>query len=108
MASQRNGFLGRAEQVYCDCAGDEWGKFETPLIGDFNLLNCLAVIIAADAWGIDRQVIAAALRSFKNVRRRAEIVRGARRDCDRRFCAPSDSGPRDAAWTPQSLTANAA
>ena len=51
----------------------EWGKFETPLIGDFNLLNCLAVIIAADAWGINRDVTANALRTFKNVRRRAEV-----------------------------------
>ena len=34
------------------CEGKEWGRFETPLIGDFNLLNCLAVIIAADAWGV--------------------------------------------------------
>ncbi|HSS20758.1 MAG TPA: UDP-N-acetylmuramate:L-alanyl-gamma-D-glutamyl-meso-diaminopimelate ligase [Pyrinomonadaceae bacterium] len=54
-------------------AGNEWGKFETPLIGDFNLLNCLAVIIAADAWGLSRETIGNALRSFKNVRRRAEI-----------------------------------
>src|SRR6266566_969487 len=51
----------------------EWGKFETPLIGDFNLLNCLAVIVAADAWGINREAIAGALRSFKNVRRRLEV-----------------------------------
>jgi len=53
--------------------GKEWGQFKTPLIGDFNLLNCLAVIIAADAWGISRNSIAAALSSFKNVRRRAEV-----------------------------------
>ena len=53
--------------------GKEWGQFKTPLIGDFNLLNCLAVIIAADAWGIERDSIAAALASFKNVRRRAEV-----------------------------------
>jgi UDP-N-acetylmuramate: L-alanyl-gamma-D-glutamyl-meso-diaminopimelate ligase len=53
--------------------GSEWGRFETPLFGDFNLLNCLAVIIAADAWGIERDRIAAALASFKNVRRRAEV-----------------------------------
>jgi len=33
----------------------------------------LAVIIAADTWGISRDVIGAALRTFKNVRRRAEI-----------------------------------
>ena len=51
----------------------EWGRFETPLVGQFNLLNCLAVVIAADAWGIDRDVIRQALRSFKNVRRRCEV-----------------------------------
>ncbi len=53
--------------------GKLWGQFQTPLIGEFNLLNCLAVIISADAWGLERQSIAAALASFKNVRRRAEI-----------------------------------
>ena len=53
--------------------GREWGRFKTPLIGDFNLLNCLAAIIAADAWGIRRQLIAEALCSFKNVRRRSEV-----------------------------------
>jgi UDP-N-acetylmuramate: L-alanyl-gamma-D-glutamyl-meso-diaminopimelate ligase len=58
--------------------GHEWTKFETPLIGEFNVLNCLAVIIAADAWGVDRQTIAAALASFKSVRRRAEV-----RGCER-------------------------
>jgi UDP-N-acetylmuramate: L-alanyl-gamma-D-glutamyl-meso-diaminopimelate ligase len=53
--------------------GKQWGKFRTSLIGDFNLLNCLAVIIAADAWGISRDVIADALSTFKNVRRRVEV-----------------------------------
>jgi len=53
--------------------GVEWGYFQTPLFGDFNLLNCLAVIIAADVWGIQRTQIADALASFKNVRRRAEV-----------------------------------
>ncbi len=60
------------------CDGAEWGEFRTPLIGQFNLLNCLAVIIAAAAWGIDRESIARSLLSFKNVRRRAE-VRGVER-----------------------------
>lgn len=53
--------------------GTEWGQFQTPLLGDFNLLNCLAVVIAADAWGVDRQRISNALASFKNVRRRCEV-----------------------------------
>ncbi len=53
--------------------GKEWGEFQIPLIGDFNILNSLAVIIAADAWGLERGAIAAALATFRNVRRRAEI-----------------------------------
>jgi UDP-N-acetylmuramate: L-alanyl-gamma-D-glutamyl-meso-diaminopimelate ligase len=66
-------FSGELSRFTVTREGKPWGKFETPLIGDFNLLNCLAVIIAADAWGLSRDVIAGALRSFKNVRRRAEI-----------------------------------
>ena len=66
-------FSGALSKFTVTREGQPWGKFETPLIGDFNLLNCLAVIIAADTWGLGREVIAAALRSFKNVRRRAEI-----------------------------------
>jgi UDP-N-acetylmuramate: L-alanyl-gamma-D-glutamyl-meso-diaminopimelate ligase len=58
--------------------GNEWAEFETPLIGDFNIRNCLAVIIAADAWGIERERIGAALRTFKSVRRRMQ-VRGVER-----------------------------
>jgi UDP-N-acetylmuramate: L-alanyl-gamma-D-glutamyl-meso-diaminopimelate ligase len=51
----------------------EWGKFETPLLGEFNLLNCVAVVIAADAWGLNVAQIRDALATFKNVKRRAEI-----------------------------------
>jgi UDP-N-acetylmuramate: L-alanyl-gamma-D-glutamyl-meso-diaminopimelate ligase len=53
--------------------GQTWGEFQTPLLGEFNLLNCVAVIIAADAWGIAVDKIAAALSTFKNVKRRAEV-----------------------------------
>ncbi|HKY26610.1 MAG TPA: UDP-N-acetylmuramate:L-alanyl-gamma-D-glutamyl-meso-diaminopimelate ligase [Pyrinomonadaceae bacterium] len=66
-------YVGDMSRFEVVCDGSEWGRFQTPLIGDFNLLNCLAVIIAADAWGIGRDAIAAALASFKNVRRRAEV-----------------------------------
>lgn len=51
----------------------EWSEFQTPLIGEFNVRNCLAVIIAADAWGIERQAIVHALATFKSVRRRCEV-----------------------------------
>ncbi|MDQ2974676.1 MAG: UDP-N-acetylmuramate:L-alanyl-gamma-D-glutamyl-meso-diaminopimelate ligase [Acidobacteriota bacterium] len=66
-------FSGELSRFTVISEGKEWGKFQTPLIGDFNLLNCLAVIIAADSWGITRDVIANALETFKNVRRRVEI-----------------------------------
>ena len=58
--------------------GEFWGEFRTPLLGEFNLLNCLAVIVAADAWGLTRERISEALETFKNVKRRAE-VRGEKR-----------------------------
>jgi UDP-N-acetylmuramate: L-alanyl-gamma-D-glutamyl-meso-diaminopimelate ligase len=66
-------FAGELSKFTVTCDGNEFGKFETRLVGEFNLLNCLAVIIAADAWGVSLDVIGGALRSFKNVRRRAEI-----------------------------------
>jgi UDP-N-acetylmuramate: L-alanyl-gamma-D-glutamyl-meso-diaminopimelate ligase len=53
--------------------GLEWGQFQTTLIGDFNIRNVLAVIVAADAWGIERRAINDALTSFKSVRRRMQI-----------------------------------
>ena len=60
------------------CENQLWGEFETPLLGEFNLLNCLAVIIAAGTWGLSRETIRSALATFKNVKRRAE-VRGEQR-----------------------------
>jgi UDP-N-acetylmuramate: L-alanyl-gamma-D-glutamyl-meso-diaminopimelate ligase len=58
--------------------GSEWAQFQTPLIGDFNIRNCLAVIVAADAWGLERAAIRDALATFKSVRRRMQ-VRGTER-----------------------------
>ncbi len=53
--------------------GHSWSEFETNLIGEFNVRNCLAVIIAADAWGISKEKIQEAFRTFKSVKRRVEI-----------------------------------
>lgn len=50
-----------------------WGEFETNLIGEFNVRNCLAVIIAADAWGISKAKIQEAFDTFKSVKRRMEV-----------------------------------
>ncbi|MFN2456174.1 MAG: UDP-N-acetylmuramate:L-alanyl-gamma-D-glutamyl-meso-diaminopimelate ligase [Pyrinomonadaceae bacterium] len=53
--------------------GREWAKFQTTLIGDFNIRNCLAVIVAADALGIKREAIRDALATFKSVQRRMQV-----------------------------------
>jgi UDP-N-acetylmuramate: L-alanyl-gamma-D-glutamyl-meso-diaminopimelate ligase len=53
--------------------GHSWGEFETHLIGEFNVRNCLAVIIAADAWGISKEKMQEAFRTFKSVKRRMEV-----------------------------------
>jgi UDP-N-acetylmuramate: L-alanyl-gamma-D-glutamyl-meso-diaminopimelate ligase len=55
-----------------------WVECHTPLIGDFNIRNCLAVIVAADAWGVAREAITDALATFQSVRRRLEVKGSAR------------------------------
>jgi UDP-N-acetylmuramate: L-alanyl-gamma-D-glutamyl-meso-diaminopimelate ligase len=55
------------------CEGKKWHEFRTPLIGEFNVRNCMAVIIAAQAWGVEREAIAQALGTFQSVRRRCEV-----------------------------------
>src|SRR5215813_8981015 len=53
--------------------GNNWGEFETRLIGEFNVRNCLAVMIAADAWGVSKEKIQEAFNTFKSVKRRMEV-----------------------------------
>jgi UDP-N-acetylmuramate: L-alanyl-gamma-D-glutamyl-meso-diaminopimelate ligase len=53
--------------------GKQWGEFETPLIGEFNVRNTLAVVVAADAWGIEPAAIKDALATFKSVQRRMQV-----------------------------------
>jgi len=67
-------------------------SFETPLIGEFNVRNCLSVIIAAEAWGVELTAIKEALATFQSVKRRMQ-VRGLRsgRYSDRRLCTSPDS-----------------
>jgi UDP-N-acetylmuramate: L-alanyl-gamma-D-glutamyl-meso-diaminopimelate ligase len=72
-------FSGEMTRFHVYYEGRQWGIFQTPLIGDFNVRNCLSVIVAADAWGVERAAIADALATFRSVRRRAEVrgtVRG--------------------------------
>jgi UDP-N-acetylmuramate: L-alanyl-gamma-D-glutamyl-meso-diaminopimelate ligase len=53
--------------------GKLWGEFETPLIGEFNVRNTLAVIVAAEAWGVGASAIKDALATFKSVQRRMQV-----------------------------------
>jgi len=53
--------------------GALFGHFFIPLVGDFNVRNCLAVIATASALGVQREAIARACASFKSVKRRMEV-----------------------------------
>ncbi|UCF93911.1 MAG: UDP-N-acetylmuramate:L-alanyl-gamma-D-glutamyl-meso-diaminopimelate ligase [Desulfobacterales bacterium] len=55
-----------------------FGTFKTPLLGEHNLLNALAVTAIADRLNIPAAVIGAALESFGGVKRRQEM-RGQKR-----------------------------
>lgn len=51
----------------------EWGVVETPLVGEFNVRNCLAAIAAAVSVGADPERVREGLRTFRSVRRRMEV-----------------------------------
>lgn len=53
--------------------GQPWADFEFALAGEYNVLNATAAAAMASHYGIEPQVIAEALRSFKSVKRRLEV-----------------------------------
>ncbi len=53
--------------------GGFWHTVWTPLIGEFNVANALSAIVVAERLELSKEETAAALRTFKNVRRRLEI-----------------------------------
>ncbi len=66
-------FAGSGTKFKVFREGELWAEFSTQMIGEFNVRNCLAVIIAADAWGISQEKIQEAFDTFKSVKRRMEI-----------------------------------
>jgi UDP-N-acetylmuramate: L-alanyl-gamma-D-glutamyl-meso-diaminopimelate ligase len=50
-----------------------WGHFEFPLAGEYNVRNATAAAAMAAAYGISKEQIAAALKTFKSVKRRLEV-----------------------------------
>ena len=53
--------------------GEPWAEFEFPLAGQYNVLNATAAAAMAANYGIDMEMIAAALQSFRSVKRRLEV-----------------------------------
>jgi UDP-N-acetylmuramate: L-alanyl-gamma-D-glutamyl-meso-diaminopimelate ligase len=53
--------------------GRVWADLEFPLAGEYNVWNATAAVAMAAAYGVSKQEIAAALKSFKSVKRRLEV-----------------------------------
>jgi UDP-N-acetylmuramate: L-alanyl-gamma-D-glutamyl-meso-diaminopimelate ligase len=54
--------------------GVPWAAFESQLAGEYNILNATAAAAIATNYGIPAEVIAKALRSFRSVKRRLEVI----------------------------------
>ncbi len=53
--------------------GRAWANLEFPLAGEYNVWNATAAAAMAAAYGIAREDIASALKSFQSVKRRLEV-----------------------------------
>src|SRR5882672_8897626 len=53
--------------------GQPWADLEFPLAGEYNVWNATAAAALAEAYGISTEEIAAALKTFKSVKRRLEV-----------------------------------
>ena len=55
------------------CEGKAWAEFEFRLAGEYNVWNATAAAALAADYGVPREVIGDALRSFQSVKRRLEV-----------------------------------
>ena len=53
--------------------GQPWADLEFPLAGEYNVWNATAAAALAASWDVPKQAIAAALETFKSVKRRLEV-----------------------------------
>jgi UDP-N-acetylmuramate: L-alanyl-gamma-D-glutamyl-meso-diaminopimelate ligase len=53
--------------------GQHWANFEFALAGEYNVMNATAAAAMASHYGIEPDVIAEALKTFKSVKRRLEV-----------------------------------
>jgi UDP-N-acetylmuramate: L-alanyl-gamma-D-glutamyl-meso-diaminopimelate ligase len=55
------------------CEGRPWAEFEFGLAGEYNVWNATAAAAMAADYGVPKEVIAEALRTFQSVKRRLEV-----------------------------------
>jgi len=53
--------------------GKAWANLEFPLAGEYNVWNATAAAAMAAAYGVSKEEIVAALKTFKSVKRRLEV-----------------------------------
>lgn len=53
--------------------GEPWADLEFPLAGEYNVWNATAAAALASSCGVKKDAIAAALKTFKSVKRRLEV-----------------------------------
>jgi UDP-N-acetylmuramate: L-alanyl-gamma-D-glutamyl-meso-diaminopimelate ligase len=53
--------------------GEAWAALEFPLAGEYNVWNATAAAAMANSCGVPKEKIAAALKTFKSVKRRLEV-----------------------------------
>jgi UDP-N-acetylmuramate: L-alanyl-gamma-D-glutamyl-meso-diaminopimelate ligase len=83
---ERYGFSQRANWRICELKflrerttwrvlkdGEQWAELEFALAGEFNVLNATAAAALAVSYGISKEAITQALRTFKSVKRRLEV-----------------------------------
>ncbi len=71
-----------SDAEYCDSLtrwkvsrdGAPWAEVESQMAGEYNILNATAAAAMAANYGIPVEVIAKALRSFRSVKRRLEVI----------------------------------
>jgi UDP-N-acetylmuramate: L-alanyl-gamma-D-glutamyl-meso-diaminopimelate ligase len=66
-------FSGEMTKFKVTVAGKEFGDYQTPLVGMFNVKNCLGVIAACEVMGLDNQSVRQSLAEFKSVKRRMQV-----------------------------------
>jgi UDP-N-acetylmuramate: L-alanyl-gamma-D-glutamyl-meso-diaminopimelate ligase len=66
-------FSGEMTRFKVTVSGKQYGEYQTPLVGLFNVKNCLGVIAACEVMGLDSQAVKASLAEFKSVKRRMQV-----------------------------------